>query len=319
MIVSRRLDFLLHATADLAAVVQSWTTWLRAERRLAERTEEAYRQDMASFVRFLAGHQGGDVALADLARLELGDLRAWLAWRHHESYARTSTARAIAAVRSFFRFVDRRHGVHNPALQAMRTPRLPHRIPRPLAEEDARDLLISAGTEARELWLGHRDTALLTLLYGAGLRIGEALALNRRDIGLDPRDLRGLRVLGKGDKERLVPVLPIVAQAIAAYLAACPIPPLPDEPLFKGARGGRLQQGVVQKQVRQLRATLGLPESATPHALRHSFATHLLGAGADLRAIQELLGHASLSTTQGYTEVDSRRLMTLYAKAHPRA
>ena len=319
MIVSRRLDFLLHATADLAAVVQSWTTWLRAERRLAERTEEAYRQDMASFVRFLAGHQGGDVALADLARLELADLRAWLAWRHHESYARTSTARAIAAVRSFFRFVDRRHGVHNPALQAMRTPRLPHRIPRPLAEEDARDLLISAGTEARELWLGHRDIALLTLLYGAGLRIGEALALNRRDIGLDPRDLRGLRVLGKGDKERLVPVLPIVAQAIAAYLAACPIPPLPDEPLFKGARGGRLQQGVVQKQVRQLRATLGLPESATPHALRHSFATHLLGAGADLRAIQELLGHASLSTTQGYTEVDSRRLMTLYAKAHPRA
>jgi integrase/recombinase XerC len=319
MIVSRRLDFLLHATADLAAVVQSWTTWLRAERRLAERTEEAYRQDMASFVRFLAGHQGVDVALADLARLELGDLRAWLAWRHHESYARTSTARAIAAVRSFFRFVDRRHGVHNPALQAMRTPRLPHRIPRPLAEEDARDLLISAGTEARELWLGHRDTALLTLLYGAGLRIGEALALNRRDIGLDPRDLRGLRVLGKGDKERLVPVLPIVAQAIAAYLAACPIPPLPDEPLFKGARGGRLQQGVVQKQVRQLRATLGLPESATPHALRHSFATHLLGAGADLRAIQELLGHASISTTQIYTRVESARLKSAYAKSHPRA
>jgi integrase/recombinase XerC len=310
---------LLHATADLAAVVQSWTSWLRAERRLAERTEEAYRQDMASFVRFLAGHQGGDLALADLARLELADLRAWLAWRHHEGYARTSTARAIAAVRSFFRFVDRRHGVHNPALQAMRTPRLPHRIPRPLAETDARDLLISAGTEARELWLGHRDTALLTLLYGAGLRIGEALALNRRDVGLDPRDLRGLRVRGKGDKERLVPILPVVAEAIAAYLAACPIPPLPDEPLFKGARGGRLQQGVVQKQVRQLRATLGLPESATPHALRHSFATHLLGAGADLRAIQELLGHASLSTTQGYTEVDSRRLMTLYAKAHPRA
>jgi integrase/recombinase XerC len=319
MIVSRRLDVLLHATADLAAVAQSWSTWLRAERRLAERTDEAYRQDMASFVRFLAGHLGGDVALADLARLELIELRAWLAWRHREGFARTSTARAIAAVRSFFRFVDRRHGIHNPALQAMRTPRLPHRIPRPLVEEDARDLLISAGTEARELWLGYRDTALLTLLYGAGLRIGEALALNRRDIGMNPRDLRGLRVLGKGDKERLVPVLPIVAEAIATYLAACPIPPLPDEPLFKGARGGRLQQGVVQKQVRQLRATLGLPESATPHALRHSFATHLLGAGADLRAIQELLGHASLSTTQGYTEVDSRRLMTLYAKAHPRA
>jgi integrase/recombinase XerC len=310
---------LLHATPDLIAVVESWCRWLRAERRLAERTEQAYRQDMASFVRFLSGHLARDVALSDLAALQLLDLRAWLAWRHGEDFARTSTARAIAGVRSFFRFVDRRHGIHNPALQAMRTPRLPHRVPRPLAENDARDLILSARTEARELWLGHRDTALLMLLYGAGLRIGEALALDRRDVGMDPRSLRGLRVRGKGDKERLVPILPIVAEAIAAYLAACPIPPLPDEPLFKGARGRRLQQGVVQKQVRQLRVTLGLPETATPHALRHSFATHLLGDGADLRAIQELLGHASLSTTQGYTEVDSRRLMTLYARAHPRA
>jgi integrase/recombinase XerC len=310
---------LIHATADLAAVVESWCAWLRAERRLAARTEEAYRQDMASFIAFLAGHFAADVALADLARLGLSDLRAWLAWRHGRSLAKTSTARAIAGVRSFFRFIDRRHGVHNPALQAMRTPRLPHRIPRPLAETDARDLILSARTEARELWLGHRDTALLMLLYGAGLRIGEALALDRRDIGMNPVDLRGLRVRGKGDKERIVPILPIVAEAIAAYLAACPIPPLPDEPLFKGSRGRRLQQGVVQKQVRQLRVTLGLPETATPHALRHSFATHLLGAGADLRAIQELLGHASLSTTQGYTEVDSRRLLALYARAHPRA
>ncbi len=308
-----------HATADLAAVVESWRLWLRTERRLAERTQVAYRQDMASFLAFVAGHQGGDVALADLASLRLADLRSWLAWRHGEGFARTSTARAIAAVRGFFRFADRRYGVHNPALQAMRTPRLPHRLPRPLPAEDARDLLLGARVDARQPWLGYRDTALLTLLYGGGLRIGEALALDRRDIGIDPRSLRGLRVRGKGGKERLVPILPIVAEALAAYLAACPIPPLPNEPLFKGARGGRLQPAVVQKQVRQLRATLGLPETATPHALRHSFATHLLGAGADLRVIQELLGHASLSTTQGYTEVDAGRLMTLYARAHPRA
>jgi len=308
---------LLHATTDLAAVVDSWLAWLRSERRLAARTEQGYREDLSAFVRFMAAHRGGEVSLADLAALRLPDLRAWLAWRHGEEYARTSTARAIAAVRSLFRFVDRRHGVHNPALQAMRTPRLPHRLPRPLAEEDARDLISSARMEAREPWLGQRDTALLMLLYGGGLRIGEALALDRRDVGMDPRSLRGLRVRGK--EERLVPILPIVADAVAAYLAACPIPPLPDEPLFKGARGGRLQQAVVQKQVRQLRVTLGLPETATPHALRHSFATHLLGDGADLRAIQELLGHASLSTTQGYTEVDGRRLMALYARAHPRA
>ena len=308
-----------HATADLVAVEESWRLWLRTERRLAALTQQGYREDLGSFVGFLSRHNGGEVALADLAALRLADLRAWLAWRHQEGYARTSTARAVAAVRGFFRFIDRRQGVHNPALQAMRTPRLPHRVPRPLAETDARDLVLSARTDAREPWLGLRDAALLLLLYGAGLRIGEALGLARRDLGRDVRVLRGLRVRGKGNKERLVPVLPIVADSLAAYLAACPIPPLPDEPLFKGARGGRLQQSVVQKQVRQLRVTLGLPETATPHALRHSFATHLLGEGADLRSIQELLGHASLSTTQGYTEVDARRLITLYAKAHPRA
>ena len=310
---------LARAAADLVAVEESWRLWLRTERRLAERTEQGYREDLAAFVGFLSTHASGEVSLANLAALRLADLRAWLAWRHQESYARTSTARAIAAVRGFFRFIDRRHGIHNPALQALRTPRLPHRVPRPLAETDARDLVLAALTDAREPWLGMRDAALFLLLYGAGLRLGEALGLDRRDLGRDVRVLRGLRVRGKGGKERLVPVLPIVAEALVAYLAACPIPPLPDEPLFKGARGGRLQQSVVQKQVRQLRVSLGLPETATPHALRHSFATHLLGEGADLRSIQELLGHASLSTTQGYTEVDARRLVTLYAKAHPRA
>ena len=304
---------------DIAPVLAGWRAWLHAERRLAELTRSGYEEDLRAFLAFMAVHLGGAVDLGALADLRLADFRAWLAARHRDGYARRSTARAVAAVRGFFRYLDRRHGVHNPALQAMRTPRLPHRVPRPLAETDARDLILTARTEARAPWVGLRDTALLLLLYGAGLRIGEALALNRREIGVDPRALRSLRVRGKGNKERLVPILPVIAEGLAAYLAACPAPPLPDEPLFKGARGGRLQQGVVQRQVRQLRVGLGLPETATPHALRHSFATHLLGEGADLRAIQELLGHASLSTTQGYTEVDARRLAALYARAHPRA
>ena len=293
--------------------------WLRSERRVAELTLRGYEEDLGAFLRFLADHRGGLVSVADLGGLGLVDFRAWLAWRHGEGYARSSTARAMSAVRGFFRYADRRHGLHNPALTVIRTPRLPHRVPRPLAEADARDLIESAGTEAGEGWVGARDTALLLLLYGAGLRIGEALALNRADVGKDPRTLRSLRVVGKGSKERQVPVLPAVAAALAAYLLVCPLSPVPHEPLFRGVRGGRLQQGVVQKLVRQLRAGLGLPETATPHALRHSFATHLLGSGADLRAIQELLGHASLSTTQGYTEVDARRLLALYARAHPRA
>ncbi|MGD9507587.1 MAG: tyrosine recombinase XerC [Geminicoccaceae bacterium] len=300
-------------------VLDGWRQWLASERRLAVLTRHGYEDDLTGFLRFMAGHKGGQIQVADLAGLGLPDLRAWLARRHTDGYARTSTARAMAAVRGFFRYADRRHGLHNPAVQAVRTPRLPHRVPRPLPEVDARELIDSARTEAREGWVGLRDAALLLVLYGAGLRIGEALALDRESVGADPLALRALRVHGKGAKERLIPVLPVVAAALAAYLDACPTPPLPHEPLFKGVRGGRLQQGVVQKLVRQLRIGLGLPETATPHALRHSFATHLLGSGADLRAIQELLGHASLSTTQGYTEVDARRLLALYARAHPRA
>lgn len=308
-----------HAAPDLAAILAGWRQWLATERRVATLTLSGYEEDLAAFLRFMADHGGGPVRVADLAALRLPDLRAWLARRHADGYARTSTARAMAAVRGFFRYADRRHGLHNPALQAVRTPRLPHRIPRPLPESDARELIGQALAEPREPWIGLRDSALLLILYGAGLRIGEALALNRGDLGADPRALRSLRVRGKGGKERLVPILPAIGEALGAYLAACPNAPRRDEPFFKGARGGRLQQAVVQKLVRRLRLTLGLPDSATPHALRHSFATHLLGSGADLRAIQELLGHASLSTTQGYTEVDSRRLLALYSRAHPRA
>ena len=304
------------AGPDLAPVIDGWRTWLRAERRVAVLTLSGYDEDLRAFLAFLAEHRGGPVDLGTLAALRLADFRAWLAARHREGYARRSTARAVAAVRGFFRYLDRRHGVHNPALQAMRTPRLPHRVPRPLAEVDARDLVVSAKTEARAPWLGARDAALLLLLYGAGLRIGEALGLNREDL---PRGGGSLRVTGKGNVVRMVPLLPAVAPAIDDYLAAAPDGAMRSGPLFRGQRGGRLAPGLIQKLVRRLRVELNLPETATPHALRHSFATHLLGAGADLRSIQELLGHKSLSTTQVYTAVDDARLGALYRRHHPRA
>jgi integrase/recombinase XerC len=305
------------AAADLADVLAAWHGWLAGERRLAARSQIAYGHDLDAFIDFLGGHLGGPVSLADLATLTLSDFRSWLAARHAQGLARSSTARAMAAVRGFFRFIDRRHGIHNPALKAMRTPRLPRRVPRPLSAEQASELAENAG-ETSDTWVGSRDRALLLLLYGAGLRIGEALALDRRDLGRDPAALRVLRVRGKGSKERLVPILPIVAEALAVYVGSDSAAG-GSTPLFRGVRGGRLNAGILQRRVRELRGILGLPESATPHALRHSFATHLLGEGADLRAIQELLGHASLSTTQGYTAVDTRLLLDLYARAHPRA
>ena len=310
---------LLGATDEVEEVVAGWRSWLAAERRLAPRSIAAYQQDLASFLAFAADHAGQPMRLADLAGMQALDFRAWLASRHRRDFAKSSTARAMAAVRGFFRYLDRRHAVHNPTLAAMRTPRFKRPLPRPLSPAQARELTDTAVEARDEPWVGKRDTALLLLLYGGGLRIGEALALDRGDLGGDPAGLKGLRVLGKGSKERIVPILPLVAAGLADYLAACPLPMPADGPLFLGVRGGRLQASVVQRQVRSLRATLGLPETATPHALRHSFATHLLGDGADLRAIQELLGHASLSTTQGYTAVDSVRLAQLYAKAHPRA
>jgi integrase/recombinase XerC len=304
---------------EVGEVVAGWRRWLAQERRLAARSVTAYEADLASFLGFLNEHADSAPTVADLGQLKAIDFRAWLAWRHRRDLAKSSTARAMAAVRGFYRFLDRRHGIHNPSLKAMRTPRFSRPLPRPLAPDQAIDVTDSIGEQAREPWVGKRDTAVLMLLYGAGLRIGEALGLDRHAVGIDPAGLKGLRVMGKGSRERVVPVLPIVTAAVGDYVASCPWPLPPAGPLFVGVRGGRLQQGVVQKQVRQLRGLLGLPESATPHALRHSFATHLLSGGADLRVIQDLLGHASLSTTQGYTAVDSVRLTQLYAKSHPRA
>jgi integrase/recombinase XerC len=301
--------------ARLAAIVAAWEDWLAGERRAADHTLGAYRRDLIAFLAFLAEHLGAPPSAAGLEGLGPADFRAWLARRMADGYRRTSTARALSVVRNFFRWCERNGLLHNHALGAVRTAKAPRAVPRPLTRGQALAALDTVAELADEPWIGLRDVALLTLLYGCGLRISEALQLNRRDAPGDGP----LTIVGKGGKERVVPVLPVVAQTIAAYLAACPYPQPPEAPLFLGARGGRLQAGVAQKRLRQLRALLDLPETATPHALRHSFATHLLAGSGDLRAIQELLGHASLSTTQRYTEVDPARLLEVYRAAHPRA
>jgi integrase/recombinase XerC len=302
---------------EVAVLAAAWLDWLAHEKRQSSATVKAYRADLDGFLGFCAEHLGEPPGPARLIGLRAADFRAWLAERHRKGLARTSTARALAALRSFYRYLDREHGRHNPAVKALRTPRLPRRLPRPLSEGQAEQLLDAAPVPTLD-WLARRDAAILLLLYGAGLRIGEALALERAALGRDPARLRSLLITGKGGRQRLVPVLPVIAAAIADYLAACPYQETTG-PLFLGARGKRLQAPIVRRLMQQLRRRLGLPESATPHALRHSFATHLLTGGADLRTIQELLGHASLSTTQGYTAVDGARLMRLYHQGHPRA
>lgn len=307
----------LIAAPDAAQAAEDWYRWLVDEKRTADLTLEAYRRDLSAFLAFVRDHRGGPPGLATLAGLTTADFRAWLASRAdpRDPYARTSTARALSAVRGFFRFLDKRGIAHNPAIGGVRTPKLPHAIPKPLTEAEAGDLLDLVATEARHPWVAARDIAVLTLLYGCGLRIAEAIGLDRREA---PKG-ETMVITGKGNKERLVPVLPVVRRAIDDYLRVCPHPLGPDDPLFVGVRGGRLSPRTVQALVQKLRGLLGLPETATPHALRHSFATHLLAAGGDLRAIQELLGHASLSTTQRYTDVNAEQLLKVYDRAHPRA
>ena len=306
---------LVPTTPKLRAIMLEWRDWLADERRASPHTLDAYCRDLAAFVSFLAEHLGGPPDLEALESLRPADLRAWLARRAGSGLAPSSTARALAVVRSFVRYCARNDLANVPAIGAVRNPKLPQALPKPLSVDDALAALDQVAALARRPWVGKRDAALLTLLYGCGLRIGEALGLKRRDAP----EGETLRVLGKGQKERLVPVLPIVREAMADYLAACPHDPGPDGPLFLGTRGGALDPAIAQHIVRRLRARLGLPETATPHALRHSFATHLLAAGGDLRTIQELLGHASLSTTQRYTEVEMDQLIAVYERAHPRA
>ena len=291
--------------------------WLERERRAAVLTVEAYGADIAGFLGFLTQHLGGEPDLLALGALRQADVRAWLAADAADGIGNATRARRLSAVRTFFRFLARRLGVENPALALIATPRAKRPVPRALGLDQASDVTERIGEMSDAAAIQARDTALFVLLYGCGLRIAEALALNVRDAPLPGSDGM-LRVVGKGSKERIVPVLPAVREAIGAWLALHPARQ-PDSPLFLGARGGRLDPAVAQRTLRLFRRLYGLPEHATPHALRHSFATHLLAGGADLRSIQDLLGHASLSTTQRYTAVDEARLIEVWRKAHPRA
>ncbi len=300
---------------QVAAAARGYLTWQAVERRASDHTIAAYGRDLGGFLAFVTDHLGAAPELSDLAGLKPIDFRAWLAHRSAEGLARTSTARALSVVRGFFRWAERNEAFTNHAIRSVRTPKVPRGVPKPLTVGDTAEAIEAAGTMSAEPWVGARDVALFTLLYGCGLRIAEALSLNRRDL---PKG-ESMTVTGKGAKQRMVPVLPAVRQAVEAYLALCPFNPGADGPLFLGARGGRLAPRTAQRAMQQVRLALNLPDSATPHALRHSFATHLLAAGGDLRAIQELLGHASLSTTQRYTAVDAERLMAEYRAAHPRA
>jgi integrase/recombinase XerC len=305
---------------DVAAEIGHWLGYLNAERRMSDKTLDAYRRDVAQFLSFLAEHLGGAPALKELAALSPQDVRAFMAARRGQGIGSRSLMRGLAGARSFARYLERNGKGKVAALSAVRAPKVAKTLPKPLAVASARqmsDADLRAGEE-RAPWVLARDAAVLALLYGSGLRISEALALKRTDI---PAPGAGdvLVVKGKGGKERMVPVLPQVLRLIADYDALCPYDTGRDGPMFIGARGGPLSPRIVQLAMERLRGALGLPATATPHALRHSFASHLLARGGDLRAIQELLGHASLSTTQIYTAVDSEQLLNAYRSAHPRA
>ncbi|HVJ50936.1 MAG TPA: tyrosine recombinase XerC [Aliidongia sp.] len=308
------------ATPDLVQAIEGWIEQLTAERRASAHTVAAYGRDLALFLDFLRDHLGGLPSIDALAKLEPRDFRAFLAKRAAEDLAKTSQARGLSVLRGFFRFLERRGHLKSTALALLRGPRLPRSVPKPLSVGDAAEALDTIDLVQQpeaEPWIAARDTAILTLLYGCGLRLSEALDLTAAQA---PRaGMSTLLVTGKGNKQRVVPLLPAVIEAVEDYRAACPYVLGPAEPLFRGTRGGPLNPRLVQRLMEQLRIRLGLADTATPHALRHSFATHLLAGGGDLRAIQELLGHASLSTTQRYTEIDATKLMEIYDRAHPRA
>jgi len=306
----------LPLSADLERAVAAWLAHLRHERGHADKTLEAYDRDVRQFLGFLARDLGHSPCLADLARLDLKVFRGFLASRRRAGAVSRSLGRSLSALRQLFRWLEAKDIVENRAILQLAMPKVPHSVPKPLTVAKAAEVVEARG-EAELDWVNARDVAVLLLLYGCGLRIAEALNLKTRDAPTPERDV--LRVIGKGDKERLVPVLPIVREAIARYRELCPYQLEPDAPIFRGAKGGPLSPRIIQLAMQRLRGELGLPATATPHALRHSFATHLLSAGGDLRQIQELLGHASLSTTQAYTEVDRERLLAVYDAAHPRS
>ncbi|MEA1937909.1 MAG: tyrosine recombinase XerC [Pseudomonadota bacterium] len=304
------------AETDATAAFRDWCDWLTYEKHVSPHTFRAYSEDVTSFLIFMNGHLGKPATMRALGDLKLTEFRAWLAHEHGRKQKASSRARRLSAVRNFFRWLDRSGRLHNGPVRLLRNPRARRPLPRPLSENQAKRLIGSADITQETDWVIARDTALFTLLYGCGLRIGEALLLN---IGDWPEPGRELMVHGKGNKERMAPILPVVRTTIETWLAVYPFAREPRFPLFVGVRGKRLNPSVAQANVRKLRAALQLPETTTPHALRHSFASHLLAHGADLRAIQDLLGHESLATTQHYTDVDTTRLLEVYEKAHPRA
>ena len=304
------------ATARAAQI--AWLSYLAHERRASPRTLESYGAVASGFITFMEGHTGGPLTLEGMAALRAADFRAWMANRRSGDtpLSARSLSHSLSAVRAFYRYLDRRLGIENAELTLVRGPRVKPTLPRPVSEQAAFDLIDEAGAdEDRQPWERLRDAAVLTLLDGCGLRISEGLSLKGSDAPLSD----SLRITGKGGKTRICPVLPVVAEAVEAYRAQCPYTLTPDGPLFRARRGGALSPRMVQGEMAKLRGRLGLPDSATPHALRHAFATHLLGAGADLRSIQELLGHASLTTTQKYTSVDAEALLAIYDRARPRA
>jgi integrase/recombinase XerC len=305
-------------TCASPAALDALQTWLEQQKALngaAANTITAYQNDLLGFLSFITLHKGQSQGLGALAKITLPDMRSWMAQERGRGVGARSLARSLSAVKTFYRWLAEREGFEPTAVLSTRAPKFHKKLPRPLAQDAAVELLEVVATQPKEDWITARDEAVITLLYGCGLRISEALSLTRADVPLP--DV--LRIKGKGGKERIVPVLPAARSVVDRYLSLYPGILEPHDPVFRGVRGGPLSARMIQKTMENARMQLGFPATATPHAMRHSFATHLLNAGGDLRSIQELLGHASLSTTQAYTAVDTARLMEVYEKAHPRA
>ncbi|MDR3375270.1 MAG: tyrosine recombinase XerC [Ancalomicrobiaceae bacterium] len=307
---------IVFAAPDLAAAIADWQRFLAAERRYSSATLEAYERDIRQFLQFLSVHMGETPTVRLLSEVRPADLRGFLASRRGVGVAARSLGRQLAGIRSLVKFLEKRGEANGATYSATRSPKAKKSLPKALAVDEALKVVDADASLSEEPWIAARDAAVLSLLYGAGLRISEALSLTRAAAPIG--EARMLRITGKGGKTRLVPILPKVAAAIEAYIALCPWPLGSSDPLFRGEKGGPLSPRMIQRAIEAMRGSLGLAETATPHALRHSFATHILSDGGDLRTIQELLGHASLSTTQVYTHVDAARLIEVYRATHPR-
>lgn len=309
--------YLITCSDRLKLQFEQWSNYLGLEKRMAANTCEAYQRDVRQFFQHLTGYLGHPPGVSDLADLKPIVLRGFMASRRSGGVEARTLARGLSGIRSFVRFLERQGLADSAGLNATSAPKLPKSLPKPVSEKQAKLVSQNHTQLSEEPWINARDAAVMSLMYGCGLRIGEVLNLNSTQFGNSSNNV--LRIVGKGNKTRLVPLLPVVRQSVDEYLRLCPVVFEGDEPMFRGAKGGVLQPAIIQKQMRKLRCAFGLPDSATPHALRHSFATHLLAGGGDLRSIQELLGHASLSTTQLYTAVDTSRLLEVFDAAHPRA